>query len=167
MGNTYQYIQRPVLLLEGLSKLPNLTRFLHVDNMNVHVLITSRWNPGPLSQVSIFSILKPLTVFPDSLTITSLAASALSLFLHTMWTVPPGNTRTRTHTIINEGCSAESKPQPTFLGHSHGGRPADSAVGSSDHEGPSHHGHVQVLGVEAFRCGFVSLPKDAWEKTSK
>lgn len=97
MGNTYQCIQRPVLLLEGLSKLPNLTRFLHVDNMDVHLLITSRWNPGPLSQVIIFSILKPLTVFPDSLTITSLAASALSLFLHTMWTVPPGNTHTHTH----------------------------------------------------------------------
>lgn len=95
MGNTYQYIQRPVLLLEGLSKLPNLTRFLHVDDMDVHLLITSRWNPGPLSQVIIVSILKPLTVFPDSLTITSLAASALSLFLHTMWTVPPGNTHTQ------------------------------------------------------------------------
>lgn len=34
-----------------------------------------------------------LTVFLDSLTMSTLASSALSLFRHTMWTVPPGQTK--------------------------------------------------------------------------
>lgn len=38
-----------------------------------------RWERGPNS----------FTLFPDSLTMSALASSALSLFLHTMWTVPP------------------------------------------------------------------------------
>lgn len=42
MVDTYQHIQSWVLLLEGLSKLPNFTCFLHVDNMDVHLLTMSR-----------------------------------------------------------------------------------------------------------------------------
>lgn len=44
-----------MLLLEGFSKLPNFTRLLHVDNMDVHLLTTTRSNPGSLSLVVIFS----------------------------------------------------------------------------------------------------------------
>ena len=153
-----------MLLLKGLGKLPNFTRFLHVDNMDVHLLTTSRWNPGPRSLGIGFPTSVQLTVFPDSVTMTFLASSARSLFLHTMWTVPPGNTHTHTH--VQEApqsamCAGGARPQPTFVCHSHGGRSADATVGSSDHEGPSHHRHVQVLSIEAFRCRFISLPEGA------
>lgn len=167
MVGTYQHIQSLVLLLEGLSKLPNFTRFLHVDNMDVHLLTMSGWNPGCLPPVIFlhFDTTHRVPRFVDN----NLSGLLCSILVPTHHVDSPTWKHKHTHTpLINEGCAAGSKPQPTLLGHSHGGRSADSTVGSSNHEGPSHHGHIQVLSVEIFRCCFISLPKRCrGEKTSK
>lgn len=44
---------------------------------------------------------KQLTWLPVSVTISSLATSARSLFRQTRWTVPPGGLRQEKHLIIN------------------------------------------------------------------
>lgn len=47
----------------------------------------------------------------------------------------------------------------TLLCYSHGCCSADSTVGTSDHKGPSHHRHIQILRLKIFRCRFIALPK--------
>lgn len=44
---------------------------------------------------------KQLTWLPVSVTISSLATSALSLFRQTRWTLPPGGLQQEKHLIIN------------------------------------------------------------------
>lgn len=41
------------------------------------------------SIIAQLEVIYDLTLFPDSLIISALDSSALSLFLHTMWIVPP------------------------------------------------------------------------------
>lgn len=100
-----------------------------------------------------------LTVFPDTLTISALASSALSLFLQTMWTLPPGNKTSAFIFYLCEVCNREHTcPVSTFLGYSHGSCSANSTVGSGDHKRPSHNRHIQILRLKVFTCCFVSLP---------
>lgn len=48
----------------------------------------------------------------------------------------------------------------TLLRYSDGCCSADTTVGTSDHEGPPHHRHIQVLWLKIFSCCFIALPKD-------
>lgn len=52
-----------------------------------------------------------------------------------------------------------TSPAFTSLGYGHGRRSANPTVGSGDHKRPSHNGHIQVFGLEVFRCRLVSLPE--------
>lgn len=47
----------------------------------------------------------------------------------------------------------------TLLCYGDGCCSADSTVGTSDHKGPPHHRHIQVLWLKALRCCFIALPK--------
>lgn len=47
----------------------------------------------------------------------------------------------------------------TLLCYSDGCCSADSTVGTSDHKGPPHHRHIQVLWLKVSRCCFIALPR--------
>lgn len=104
-----------------------------------------------------------------------------SLCSHTPWRCPPwplllylcsytpcglSHLQTKHSTLfsINIKCLAESITI-TFLGYSHGCRLANPTVGSGDHKRPSHDGHIQVLGLEVFKCCLISPPKGTWKNT--
>lgn len=98
----YQNVQGWMFTLEVLCEFPDLARLWQIQNVDINILQQgTHWAKSTAVEHVVIPNTSPhthirLTLLPDSFTMSSLADSAFSLFLHTMCTVPPiGRARTK------------------------------------------------------------------------